>query len=197
MKSVTFIWIIFLLSIFSSIDTMAATADTELVVRVKPVWIDAMDWPDGILEIRRIPRTDIFRLRVNPARMESILKHLSQEHRILEAAIPGMSAFPPILNKTGFQESLDWKDMIHLSDIQKIGDGVNSVIALLDTGIDLQNPDLKSMIWVNSGEIPDDGIDNDSNGYIDDVTGMNFGKWGTFLTWEMGDVPHLSTYYIE
>lgn len=47
------------------------------------------------------------------------------------------------------------------------------IVAVIDTGIDLDHPDLVNNIWVNTGEIPDDGIDNDGNGYIDDVTGIN------------------------
>lgn len=48
------------------------------------------------------------------------------------------------------------------------------VVAVIDTGVDVTHPDLKDSIWVNPGEIPGDGIDNDGNGYIDDVNGWNF-----------------------
>ncbi|MDP7288657.1 MAG: S8 family serine peptidase, partial [Phycisphaerae bacterium] len=48
------------------------------------------------------------------------------------------------------------------------------VIAVIDTGIDYTHPELAGNLWMNPGEIPDDDIDNDSNGYIDDVYGWNF-----------------------
>lgn len=48
------------------------------------------------------------------------------------------------------------------------------IVAIIDTGIDISHPELKDSIWVNTGEIPDDGIDNDGNGYIDDYHGWNF-----------------------
>lgn len=48
------------------------------------------------------------------------------------------------------------------------------VVAIIDTGIDYLHPDLKDHIWINKGEIPDDGIDNDMNGYIDDIYGWDF-----------------------
>jgi subtilisin family serine protease len=53
------------------------------------------------------------------------------------------------------------------------GDG-SVVVAILDTGVDLDHPDLEPNIWVNSGEIAGDGIDNDGNGYVDDVNGYDF-----------------------
>ena len=47
------------------------------------------------------------------------------------------------------------------------------VIAVLDTGIDYRHPDLIDNIWVNPGEIPADGLDNDNNGVVDDVHGFD------------------------
>ena len=47
-----------------------------------------------------------------------------------------------------------------------------SVLAVLDTGVDTDHPDLS--IWTNPREVPGDGIDNDGNGYIDDVHGWDF-----------------------
>ena len=47
------------------------------------------------------------------------------------------------------------------------------VVGVIDTGIDYSHSDLASNMWVNSSEIPGDGIDNDGNGFIDDVHGIN------------------------
>lgn len=51
------------------------------------------------------------------------------------------------------------------------------VVAVIDTGIDFFHPDLERNMWVNPGEIPGNGIDDDGNGYIDDVHGFDF-VWG-------------------
>ena len=48
------------------------------------------------------------------------------------------------------------------------------IVAVLDSGIDIEHEDLKDNIWVNEDEIPGNGIDDDGNGYIDDVHGWNF-----------------------
>ena len=47
------------------------------------------------------------------------------------------------------------------------------VIAIIDTGVDLEHPELKDSFWVNKMEVPDNEIDDDANGYIDDINGIN------------------------
>src|SRR6185295_7407802 len=47
-------------------------------------------------------------------------------------------------------------------------------VAVMDTGLDYTHPDLAANVWTNPGEIPSNGIDDDSNGYIDDVHGYDF-----------------------
>jgi subtilisin family serine protease len=48
------------------------------------------------------------------------------------------------------------------------------VIAIIDTGVDWDHPDLDDNIWRNWDEIPDNGIDDDGNGYVDDIRGWDF-----------------------
>ena len=48
------------------------------------------------------------------------------------------------------------------------------IVAVLDSGIDTTHEDLKTILWTNTKEIPGNGIDDDKNGYIDDVHGWNF-----------------------
>jgi len=49
----------------------------------------------------------------------------------------------------------------------------STVVAVIDTGIDYTHPDLRGNMWVNPGEIAGNGLDDDGNGYIDDVYGAN------------------------
>lgn len=51
------------------------------------------------------------------------------------------------------------------------------VIAVIDTGVDYNHIDLEENIWINKDEIPNNGIDDDWNGYIDDVYGWDFLNW--------------------
>ncbi|HSZ86557.1 MAG TPA: S8 family peptidase [Puia sp.] len=60
---------------------------------------------------------------------------------------------------------------------------VTVTVAIIDNGIDLEHEDLKNVIWTNKKEIPGNGIDDDHNGYVDDVHGWNFrgAKDGTMI----------------
>ena len=53
-------------------------------------------------------------------------------------------------------------------------DATKTVVAVVDSGVDILHPDLASNIWKNKREIPGNGIDDDANGYIDDINGWNF-----------------------
>lgn len=48
------------------------------------------------------------------------------------------------------------------------------VVAVIDSGVDAEHEDLKDVMWTNPGEIPGNGIDDDKNGYVDDIHGWNF-----------------------
>jgi len=112
---------------------------------------------------------------------------------ILSSLAPGMAqAFsqdylptdPNIIYQTYFDQingKSSWSDDV------KVNKGV--VVAVLDSGVDIDHPDLYDNIWVNTGEIAGDGLDNDRNSYIDDVNGWDF------LTSTNNPKPDLSSGY--
>jgi len=51
---------------------------------------------------------------------------------------------------------------------------VTTIVAIIDTGVDMDHPELAGRIWNNTDEIPGNGLDDDHNGYIDDVNGWDF-----------------------
>lgn len=75
---------------------------------------------------------------------------------IAEDGIPGIST-----QKT-------YRDLLKGQKSRKV------IVAVMDSGVDYLHEDLRDVMWVNTGEIPDNGIDDDRNGYIDDIHGWNF-----------------------
>ena len=74
------------------------------------------------------------------------------------------------------QEYLDlWGiNLIGAASAWDTSTGAGIVVSVVDTGIDFTHPDLVSNIWTNTRETPSNGIDDDGNGYIDDVHGWDF-----------------------
>ncbi|MBB6326345.1 subtilisin family serine protease [Algoriphagus iocasae] len=60
------------------------------------------------------------------------------------------------------------------AELLKKRKGEEVIVAVIDSGIDLDHEDIKDVLWTNPGEKAGDGIDNDGNGYIDDIHGYNF-----------------------
>ncbi|SHG12411.1 S8 family peptidase [Flavobacterium johnsoniae] len=75
---------------------------------------------------------------------------------LLKDSIPGMSV------DKAYAELLQGKK------------GQKVIVGIVDSGVDIEHEDLKGMIWTNPKEIPGNGIDDDKNGFIDDVNGWNF-----------------------
>lgn len=94
---------------------------------------------------------------------------------VTAAAIPNDPRFPELygLNNTGQTGGLNDADIdaVEAWDIQT---GGRVVVAVIDTGLDYNHEDIVGNVWVNTGEIANNGIDDDNNGYIDDIRGWDF-----------------------
>lgn len=90
------------------------------------------------------------------------------------ASIVGQSPFDEVADSDANQ----WgNDLINVPEVWTQGfTGEGVVVAVIDSGVDIYHEDLAANIWINEDEVADDGIDNDGNGYIDDVYGWNFGN---------------------
>jgi len=60
------------------------------------------------------------------------------------------------------------------SELLKGKKGRTVIVGVIDSGVDIEHEDLKDVIWINNDEIPNNGKDDDNNGYIDDIHGWNF-----------------------
>lgn len=108
-------------------------------------------------------------------RVDYASPHLYQDMK--RFFIPNDTLYPQQwhLNNTGSQlpNAVAGAD-VKIQDAWNIGSGNGVVIAVLDDGMERTHPDLAANIFVNPGEIPGDGIDNDGNGWIDDVSGWSY-----------------------
>lgn len=110
------------------------------------------------------------KLRKNPA-----ILYAEPNYIVSASVTPDDSSFAELwgLNNTGQTGGSDDAD-IDAPEAWDISTGSHDVIVgVIDTGVDHSHPDLMANIWTNPAEIAGDGIDNDNNGYIDDIHGIN------------------------
>lgn len=106
-------------------------------------------------------------------------------------ALNPITALAVTPNDTYFDDQW-YLEKIHAPAAWDIETGNTDVIvAVIDSGIDIDHEDLSSNVWVNADEIPDNGIDDDDNGYVDDVYGWDF------VDGDAIPVPSISTSAIE
>lgn len=92
--------------------------------------------------------------------------------------LPSGSNDPLFPNQWHFNNEIpgiDGKDINLFEAWKKETGSPNVIVAVFDGGIELNHPDLRDALWRNNGEIPGNEIDDDNNGYVDDVHGYGFG----------------------
>ncbi len=105
----------------------------------------------------------------------NIIEYVSKDKKIEYRYEPNDEYYPEQYNMAQIKMPDVWE--ISTGGLTYTGDTI--VVAILDRDFDVTHEDLRNNIWRNLDEIPNDGIDNDNNGYIDDVYGANIqGKNG-------------------
>jgi hypothetical protein len=87
---------------------------------------------------------------------------------------PNWEARISLIPNDQYYSSLYSVNQLHLTEAWDKSTGSDSiVVGVIDTGIDYNHPDLAANMWINPGEIADNSIDDDSNGYVDDIHGVD------------------------
>ena len=142
----------------------------KVLVRRLNIYLVAVQ-DEGVSEIEAVNRTNLF-----PAVIQAQLDHAVT----LRQRFPDDALFDDLWNmhNTGqaggvTDADIDAPEAWELATGGTTRLGEEIVVAVVDGGVDLDHYDLEDNLWVNPGEIPDNGIDDDENGYIDDVHGWN------------------------
>ena len=122
-------------------------------------------------------QTGLFLLEISLEPGDGSLIANSLAFRILPIPVPGIPAEPQpgegLVTLT--QEPVNWGlTRISAPDAWSVSLGEDVVVAVIDSGIDSSIPQLQASMWRNPGEIANNGIDDDGNGFIDDVHGWDF-----------------------
>jgi subtilisin family serine protease len=157
-----------------------AAAGTEVVVRLTP---DAYGFSDATLEdalqgriVTRLPELHSLHLRLTTD--EALAEAISRLQRlpwvVMAEGNPGVrTTLAP--NDPFFSTQAPYLTLIEAPEAWDIETGHDSVlVAILDSGISLEHPDLQGRIWTNINETERNGVDDDGNGCIDDRRGCNF-----------------------
>ncbi|MGQ9731749.1 MAG: S8 family serine peptidase [Candidatus Zipacnadales bacterium] len=124
---------------------------------------------------RFLPRFDLLVLEFPLPRDFTQAERLATTFPRVRYAEPDVLIYPAVLPVDPRYADQWHHPVIHSPEAWDVKTGVSStVIAVIDSGVDLDHPDLKSKIWTNPGEIEDNGKDDDQNGFIDDVHGWDF-----------------------
>lgn len=130
-------------------------------------------------------------IEVGPGKsVDKVLKQYQKDPSVIYAELDSKIKLKVIPNDTSFSELWGLNNTgqtggVNDADINAPqawdvtqGDS-NVIVAVVDTGIDYEHLDLVDNMWTNPGEIPNNGIDDDSNGYIDDIHGIDTGDGDT------------------
>lgn len=175
------------------------------IVKLKRHRINLISTLEALGELKklRIPRKHIYKLKRDKELNENLLQALNEDRNI-EYIEPDYyyyhkqplteSSFRELTEKKGFERQwglknrgkkqrgrqIKFKEGIDISaeNIWEIRRGDRTTtVAIIDTGIDYDHPDLKENIWINEKEKNGQpGVDDDKNGYVDDIYGWDFAK---------------------
>jgi thermitase len=164
--------------VFVKLKPGARLPDSEKILSSKPLFgqlvlVKASDAGALVRELKddsgvEYVEANRFHGKHNLPKLEPAALNLETAGMVSPFNDPQVSKIWSFLDDTGFGVSVNKAYTSFSSSARE-----DIIVAVVDTGVDYRHEDLASVMWVNPGEIPGNGKDDDGNGYVDDVHGIN------------------------
>ncbi|MDO9183737.1 MAG: S8 family peptidase [Bacteriovorax sp.] len=183
-----------MLLLFSFHSAMAQSKPNDLIVKLKPGFslpkLKNVKNVQNLFENVYVLRTKNLELLEAELKNNSTVLYIERNFKSERKSLPIPFTQENIKSSSNLLDSQFNDPQIGkiwaFNDADKFGISVNTayktygtsnttpvIVAVVDTGVDVNHEDLKDIIWINKNEIPNNGIDDDGNGYIDDINGIN------------------------
>jgi subtilisin family serine protease len=131
----------------------------------------------GARVLQRSTRPGLLRVRLGArASVERTAAELARRPEVARAQPNHLYSIANAPNDPQYLDNTLWGlNKIHAPEAWDLTTGNPALtVAVVDTGVDYTHPDLAANVWMNPGEVGGDSLDNDGNGFVDDVQGWNF-----------------------
>jgi hypothetical protein len=147
---------------------------TRLLIRAKSEQSLQAALRKGAVVVKRIPKINWVVVETAPGKLREVrgmirqvpgIAHVSLDRAARPAYDPNDPFYPNSWHLSAIKANLAWDLSL----------GHNApIVAVIDTGVETNHPDLSPNIWINPGEVPANAVDDDGNGYVDDYYGYDF-----------------------
>jgi subtilisin family serine protease len=146
-------------------------------------------WQDGhVSVIKNIDREELISNVLEPNL--DLIRRVEHDQKVMPQPLANLYA----LNSAGMGPPSNWgQKMVQVESMWAEGlRGDGALVAVIDSGLDITHPQLSQQIAFNEGEIPNNGIDDDDNGWVDDYAGYNFADNTPDVHDEVGHGTHVA-----
>jgi len=168
-------------------------SDSSLKGMKKPAHVKSVEYADGqtalividsdsyLSDVTKALKAQYPDLTIEPNYIYSSDSVTASKPKVASITDPYYDMQWGLNNDASGNYDIDYPEAVALLENRKVNYS-KTVVAVIDTGFDYTHADLANCLWVNSDEVPDNGVDDDGNGFIDDYYGYDFTKDAALTT---------------